>query len=291
MRGLLDDRSGSAAYKRSALGIACYRLLLIAGLGLFPVAGMAQTLVLVHGFQEQGVVWRSSQVAGTLMARGWTDAGNLSLTQNKVLTDEQPPARSGNVFYTLDLPSAAAVSVQGRVLNQYLQAIYAQREEPLILVGHSAGGVVARYWLVAFNTLPVTTLITIATPHLGTPLAGLSDLLVDTPLAEMASRLGMKPLLDSKALYTDLREEKPGNFLYWLNHQSHPVLRYVSVVRSSERPEAFDFVVPASSQDMNNVFTLHQHSEVWRSDDPHFLGVKDGYLLSRIMASQALTRR
>lgn len=258
-------------------------ILLILSLLLLPTTLWAKTVVLIHGFQGTGMDWRKNGVTPPLQQNGWVDAGNLT----PFYTPSHPAIRPSKVFYTVDLPSRAPLLQQAQWLNAYLHAIYAQRQEPLTLVGHSAGGVVARTWLVVERSVPVETLVTIATPNLGTPTANLAAMATDTPMAWfMGNMPGMGKWLDDPAtLYDDLRVEQPGRFLYWLNHQPHPAIRYAALVRDSTlRPDKYDFVVPRDSQNLNNVYALRGQAEYWEVKDNHFLGVADGYALAMLLS-------
>ena len=261
-------------------------ILLIA---LLPGYVAAQTLVLIPGFQSQGMDWRTSQVAAALQERGWVDGGNFTLTRKGMVNPVKLKQRPDKVFYSVDLVTEDKIAEQASMLQAYLQAIYALRDEPLTLTGHSAGGVVARHWLVTANAVPVDALISIASPHLGTPLAGLSSVLAESPdIVNLAQAFGLGSLAEARGLYRDLREEQPGTYLFWLNRQAHPAIRYVSVVRSSERVDTSDIVVPVPSQDMNNVFTLRHKTERWDTEQAHFLTADDGYLLDWVMSQRKL---
>lgn len=251
--------------------------------GVFISVAHAGTVVLIHGFQGQGMDWRKQGITPVMQSAGWADAGHYAWSRDGMRPWVNQQAHAPQVFFTVDLPSTAAIGTQARVLDHYLQAIYQIRQESLTLVGHSAGGIVARYWLVTRHTFPVNALMTIATPHLGTPLANVADLLNDTPLASMANVAGVSALKNARHLARDLREEAPGNFLYWLNHQRHPAIRYVSVIRDSENPDNADFVVPPHRQDMNNVFALHGRNHAIRSQRDHFLSVEDGYRIASVV--------
>ena len=263
-------------------------VVLLCGMLLFPASVWAQTVVLIHGLQGQGMDWRMSHVTPGLQQAGWVDGGNFLMTRNGSYNTLQLSYRPEKIFYTVDLPARAPVMFQAQVLNTHLQRIYAERQEPLMLVGHSAGGLAARSWLVRFASVPVDTLVTIATPHLGTPAADMACFANDTPMGMMASEIGFgKWMDDAEDLYRDMRKEKPGRFLYWLNHQQHPAIRYVSIVRSSQwRPDRLDYFVPEASQDMNKVFALAGRSEVWPVKGAHFLSYKDGRALAAILARQ-----
>lgn len=253
---------------------------------LFPAALWAQTAVLIHGLQGKGMDWRMAGVTPGLQQHGWVDGGNFLMTRQGALNTYQLRQRPAKVFYTLDLPPRAPVMLQAQMLDAYLQRIYAERQEPLTLVGHSAGGLVARGWLTRFASVPVDTLVTVASPHVGTLAADMACLANDTPMGMLASETGFgKWMDDAEDLYRDLRREQPGHFLYWLNHQPHPAIRYASVVRDNEpRPDRFDFFVPRYSQNMNNVYALHGRSEVWPVSGDHFMGITDGQVLASILA-------
>jgi len=253
---------------------------------LLPFPVWAETVVLVHGFQSSGIDWRRQGVTPVLQQNGWVDGGNFLMTPqgpyNALSLMQDRPER---VFFTVDLPSTAPIQFQGQLLQMYLSKIYAQRQEPLTLVGHSAGGVVARYVLLLPGTAPVQTLVTIASPHLGTPLADASKLMTETPAGDMADEMGFsKWASDSENIYRELSEEKPMNFLFMLNHQSYPPIRYVSLVRDNQpRPDRYDFFVPTYSQNMNNIYGLRQQSEVWPVEGGHSLGIPDGYALAAVL--------
>lgn len=245
----------------------------------------AETLVLIPGFQEQGMAWRFQHVTSALESSGWVDGGNLVLTPQGIVNHTALAKHPKKILYTLELPNQLSIAHQAAVLDQYLKAVSAQRQEPLSLVGHSAGGLVGRYWLVNYHSLPVDTLITIATPHTGTPWADFSEVAMNTPLAELATGLGLN-LAKSQQLYKELREERPGNFLYWLNHQPHPAIRYVAIVRKSQGPDSMDLVVPPHSQTMANIFALQGKTETVPSEGQHFLNANDGYWIAKTLAKR-----
>lgn len=246
----------------------------------------AKTVVLIHGFQSDGMEWRMNGVTPVLQQVGWHDGGNFILTPQGPYNALPETGKPENEFYTVTLPSRAPMLLQANLLNIYLQTIYAQRQEPLILVGHSSGGVVARAWLVRWATVPVSSLITIATPHLGSPLADIADQVIGTPMGDFIKALGFdKWGKDSEYFYSDLRREEPGRFLYWLNHQPHPAINYISIVRDNQpRPDRYDFFVPIGSQNMNNVFALRGHSAVLEVESEHFTSLRDGYTLANILS-------
>ena len=132
----------------------------------------------------------------------------------------------------------------------------------------------------------MNALITIATPHLGTPTANVAHLAGNSPIGMIASMAGGDALQDSRGLFSDLKEEKPYNFLYWMNHQPHPAIYYASIIRKNDsitKPNKFDFIVPPPSQNMNNVWALKNRSRVVLSKDNHSLNGKDGLIVANLL--------
>ena len=241
----------------------------------------AETVVLIHGYLSSSSDWKENQVTRPLEAAGWRYGGNYTNTRTAQFGVITPAisdlTAKGKRFYTVDLPADASIQTQAQVLSYYLQHLYNQRKEPLVLVGHSAGGVVARAWLVSPQAVPTKALITIASPHLGTPLASWAALGIKTPLNEMSRMLGIKNFRKSAAIFQDLKKEKPNNYLYQLNHSSHPAIHYISVIRRNKTGfNKFDYVVPRKSQDMNYIYAIRGQSDVLLTEGDHYLSSRDG---------------
>ncbi len=248
--------------------------LLIATLSLSSYAG--QTLVLIHGYLSDGSGWRPLGIIAALQAAGWQDSGHLF--PNASLPGVTPVSPTGRYVYTVTLPSEAPLAVQAQYLDFYLR--YLQQKHPdnsLILVGHSAGGVVARLVMVR-SGIPIKGLITIASPHLGTETAEWGELLSDSPFRWISPFLGLDTINRSEGLYRDLVRENPSSLLFWLNRQPHPKAFYVSIVRA-----ACDEWVPSYSQDMNNVVALRGLAITVTSGGGHSLQPSDGPLLVSLL--------
>ena len=150
----------------------------------------ADSLLLVQGYLGTAGSWRSSGIAAVLHHRGWRDGGHLSMRRGRVVV-RQFAAKSPNRFYTLDLPTEAPIGRQANVLAFYIAHLESQHpSEPIILVGHSAGGVVARLELVRSRRNSLQTLITIASPHLGTRVAELGSTIANSPLGWVTPMMG-----------------------------------------------------------------------------------------------------
>lgn len=256
-----------------------------------PLSLSAKTLVFIHGFLGNADNWQESQVTLPLDYTAWVNAGVYHYTPYGVSMTNISPLSGRNVYYAVNLPSKAGIVEQGQWLNQQLSTIYATRQEPLILVGHSVGGLVARYWLVTQNHVPIQALVTIATPHLGTPHADIAYRL-SKPFASSVARF--LPIDVPEQLLRDIRPENQGqasnHFLFWLNRQKHPDIAYLSIIRrnnvnafSNYTKRNFDLVVPPYSQNMNYVYALRGRSQVVLQDQDHFLNPQDGLWLAQFV--------
>jgi pimeloyl-ACP methyl ester carboxylesterase len=192
--------------------------------------------------------------------------------------------------YIVDLPSEAPVLIQAYQLRQILQAInQAHPGEPLVLVGHSAGGVVARAALVRGGANDVKALITIASPHLGTYRAeqALDATDIPFPFSIVTDFIGGEAYdtaRRSRSLYVDLVRPRPGTLLFWLNNEPHPDIQYFSIVRSETTIMSGDYVVPGYSQDMNNVPALRGKSSHIAIGTRHELEPLDGSVIVNLLA-------
>jgi triacylglycerol lipase len=83
------------------------------------------------------------------------------------------------------LPPVAQIAVRARVLALELERIAAGGRD-VHVIAHSMGGLDARYALSTYGARGVRSLVTVATPHRGTPLAG--------TLARLARAAGFEPL-------------------------------------------------------------------------------------------------
>ena len=254
---------------------------------LTPTQALAETLVLIHGYLGGAADWHHSGITRLLVEAGWADAGQLSLRPQGVHVSRSK-GRGANRFFTLDLPSQAPLLLQSRRLDQYLGHIRMRHPgTALILVGHSAGGVLARLYMVQHPDAGVIALTTIASPHRGTETAELGLLAGQSPLAWLGPIIGIDTLNRSQGLYHDLMRERPNNLLGWLNYQRHPPAMYISIVRGEDN-ETFGFgelIVPTWSQDMNQVYALRGRAQTVTVRGGHALKLDDGKVLVKILES------
>ncbi len=261
---------------------------LLAGLLVLvaSAAARADVAVLVHGYLSSAHSWDSSGVNAVLAANGWQP---LAAVLPPAAVPAVPVA-AANTVYTVTLPSIAPLLVQADLLGYALRGVEARHpNEPITLVGHSAGGVVARLALVRGGTGQVTRLITIAAPHVGTGRAlEALDVTHDSgPIGWLKDFFGGNLYHTVKAsapLLVDLAPPVPGSLLYWLNAQPHPDIDYVSVIRTTPDGFAGDLVVPGFSQDMNQVPALRGRSRVIAAPSQHELLPGDGMLIAQLLA-------
>ena len=249
----------------------------------------AELLVLVHGYLGSARSWESSGVNQALEQDGWRRAGVVTMGP------EGPrllPARAGlqgRKAYTVELPSIAPLMMQADHLQAMLGLIAAHNPgEPIILVGHSAGGVVARIVAVRNGGQGIKGLVSIAAPQLGTARAveALEATSSSGPLGWIKDLFGgglYHTVKHSRGALLDLTPAHPGNLLFWLNGQPHPDIPFHSVVRTGPVGTG-DELVPLYSQDLNNVPALRGRSGVTVVAAGHALAPEDGRAIARIVA-------
>lgn len=254
----------------------------------------AKQLVLIQGYLGSSKSWSEAGITRQLHQQGWRYSGEYYYGSNGVALFEPQIARlnmsdSAHRFYQVNLPTEASIQHQAYYLTAYLKQIRKRfPQQELILVGHSAGGVLARYVMVRSPQLNVARLITIASPHLGTDSAEFGKLVGESPIALLAPMIGAGTLNRSQALYNDLLPELPHRFLYWLNRQPHPQAEYISIVRDHQSPQGGDFIVPEHSQYLENVASLKYRASSFIVKGSHALSAKDGRLLLDLINERVL---
>jgi pimeloyl-ACP methyl ester carboxylesterase len=264
--------------------IACFML---------PSLVLADIAVLIHGYHSSGNVWRYNGITRILAENGWHDAGFYAPNGNRLLLDDD-----GKHLITAELPSEAPIEIQAGLLSQYLQNISRQYpQQKLHLIGHSSGGLVARLSLVNDFAHPrsqdsavqpdfytkVVQLITIATPHLGSPIADMADKASDTPIGFFAPFFGADEINRSERLYKQLGQEDKNYFLFWLNRQPHPPMYYTSIIRANGSILKGDWLVPPRSQNMAYVPAIGASAKIILTPGSHNLKSADGFLLRNLL--------
>jgi len=263
------------------LGLVWFYLSLV--FGITPMA-RADVLVLIHGYLSDATVWDSSGVTAALRAQGWQAGGITGV--NWLLPG--PAQTADRRYYQVSLPSTAPLLVQTEYLLQQLRSLQATYpDQAFTLIGHSAGGVVARLLLLHPQAPKVKALITIASPHLGTARAeqALDATYWTQPVSPLIDFFGgpLATLRHSEGLLVDLIRPRPGNLLHWLNHQPHPQLAYYAIVRGSGPLLLGDDLVPPISQDLNQVPALRGKAQVITVPAEHGLTPQDGWALQLIL--------
>ncbi|MBK1644803.1 hypothetical protein CKO25_09105 [Thiocapsa imhoffii] len=280
---------------RSWLALCC-----ALGLVCASPASAGRILVLVHGYLGDAASWQHSGVLPVLEQAGWRFAGDWQSTPSGVRLE--PAGRPAGEFaiYRVNLPSTAPLMVQSSYLGGMLNAIAQQHPSDTIdLIGHSAGGVVARLALINYGAGTVTRLITIAAPNLGTDRAAQAlDATNDGGLFGGIKRWVVKRQVGedvyrtvqlSRGVLMDLSPPVPGNLLYWLNGSQHPEIAYVAVVRGAAFGMPGDQVVPAPSQDLRLVPALRGRASAQVVPGEHQLTQQDGLLLAQLVSKPAQT--
>lgn len=251
---------------------------------LMSSAIQAETIILLHGYSGDSKQWRNDGVLPVLQRAGFVYQGDFHTVRNHIYQAPVPTvAEKENIVYTVDLPDQLSIELQAVMLGVYLQSIYEKRKEPFVLVGFSAGGLVARAWLTSKYHLPTKALMTIATPHLGTPVAKYAEKIGKTPLKVLVDVATPFNLGHSKKVLQELRPAKKGSYLYWLNHLPHPDIFYYSIIRREKSLLKKDYVVPLYSQDMNNVAGISGRSASLLTVGRHSLTPADGVYILQLL--------
>ena len=261
----------------------------ISTLLLTSFSAHADTLLLIHGYLGDANSWEKSGINTELHQQGWARAGMFQGSpQGPQLLDTKNKNPKHQV-YVATLPSDAPIMIQADVLKNIIDIISQNHEnDKIILVGHSAGGVVARMALIRHQLQNIKALITIASPHIGT---GRADQALDItanhgPFNMVKSFVGgndYNALKHSRGLMVDLRHPQPGNMLYWLNSQPHPDILYASIIRLNNDGGTGDYYVPGFSQNMNNVPALQGQSSTYTTPTDHFLSRQDANTILSII--------
>jgi len=249
----------------------------------------ADVMLLIHGYLGDAISWEKTGINDELHQQGWQRAGMFrgSPQGPKLFVAEHTDA--DKLVYVATLPSNAPAMIQSDALKDIIDIIQIRhKNEAVILVGHSAGGVVARMALIRHQLKNIKGLITIASPHIGT---GRADQALDItanhgPFNMVKSFVGgsdYNALKQSRGLMIDLRHPQPGNMLYWLNSQPHPDIHYSSIIRLDNNGTPGDFYVPGFSQNMNNVPTLRGRSSTFMTNASHFLTREDANIILTII--------
>ncbi|WP_198265669.1 esterase/lipase family protein [sulfur-oxidizing endosymbiont of Gigantopelta aegis] len=260
---------------------------------MLPGLVLADIAVLIHGYHSSGNAWRYNGITRILADNGWHDAGSYSVYGNKLSLDN-----TGKHLVTVELPSEAPIEIQANLLSQYLGDISKRfAQQNLHLIGHSAGALVARLSLVNDYALvsaknstvkaafypKVEQLISIATPHLGSPIADMAEKASDTPIGFFAPLFGADEINRSSRLYKQLGQEDKNYFLFWLNRQPHPPMYYTSIIRANGSILKGDWLVPPRSQNMAYVPAIGAKARVLLTPGTHDLKFADGLLLIRLL--------
>ncbi|MBF0429406.1 MAG: hypothetical protein HQL94_10825 [Magnetococcales bacterium] len=248
----------------------------------------ADVLILTHGYLGSATSWEYSGVVPILVANGWQRAGILQTGPGGVQELPAPGQTAKNKIYLIELPSAAPLGVQADYLAPMISMLTTRHpKERFILVGHSVGGVVLRLAMVRRQIPTPLALITLASPHLGTPRAeqaldATNDVWPIEIVKEFFGGDSYQTLKFSRGLYLDIVRQYPGSRLFWLNNQPHPDTRYFSLVRSTPFVMG-DILVPGPSQDMNNIPALRGRAKTHIVAGGHELAYPDGFILNSLL--------
>jgi triacylglycerol lipase len=258
----------------------------------------ADVLVLIPGYMGSPDSWEKTGINNLLEDHGWQRGGLIIPDTREYFPDpvhRLSSDRAENISYVIDMPWMRPLDEQAVYLDVAMQRVFKMRpDENITLIGHSAGALAARLWLVQYYKPSVIRLVSIAAPNLGTTRAIDALELTDpifAPIDAVRNMFGGKlynTVRRSRDLvydFTPPSRHNP-NVLYWLNQQAHPDIEYVSVVREDRRGYDKDWLVSADSQDLNNVRALRGKSKTYIVSQNHPLSREDGHLLVTILTER-----
>ncbi len=258
---------------------------------LWLPAATAEVAVLLHGLLGSSSSWERVGAVDALHQQGWERAGRLNPGGPSGVLLSRPvlPPRGNRLLYLADIPSLIPLEQQSELLEQMLTTVMNHHpDEPLYLIGHSAGGVVVRMVAVRNRIERLRGIITLASPHLGSPYANLAYDLATLPypfrlLPKLVANDKYRVLRHSRPMIRGLVVARPGTLLHWLNQQPHPDIHYISIIRRQPPSRVDEALVPFWSQDMNRVAALYGRSQMISTLAPHGVTYEDGQLLGVLL--------
>ena len=263
---------------------------------LTSASAQADVLVLIHGWSANANTWIQSGVVPVLEQGNWHYAGIVSASHNQVSVVAPRQTTASNKLYLAHLQAEAPLVIQASQLLAELNYIkQINPDQKIILAGHSAGGVVARLAMIHKSAPQIEKLITIAAPNLGTPRA-----LDGLEVADGKPFFCPGPGIDfvksvfggndydylkvSRPALIDLVPARAGSLIAWLNVQPHPDSDYHAIIHMINQQG--DDIVPAYSQDLNQVTALNGKAQLHVLASEHSLTPADGQLLVSILADR-----
>jgi len=250
----------------------------------------AKTVVLIHGFASGPGTWYKQGIVQQLVAAGFAEGGVLP---------DQP--RSGaieakNAVYVVRMPWWKPLQQQAVWLDSLLKRVYTQRRQPVILVGHSSGGVVARFYTLwpELRRVPIAALITIAAPNLGTPFANWAWRALTSPFGRMLDVMDNRSrrLYAARELLWQLQIDVL-NPIRWMAFAPHPyAIQYMSITHARKWSlvgTGWGIVVPPKYQDLRRVPALGVRARNVVIPVGHGLHRWDGAILQSLLLANLKT--
>lgn len=205
-------------------------------------------VILLHGLGQKADVWNSGATSYFSNDCGMSFGGTLRVTNGSV-SSTSAGGQDGDFYIVSFTNPYDSVAAWGNELDACVRYVRQQTgADRVILIGYSMGGLAARQYLVnRYSDHHVKRLITVGTPHLGSPFAKVwtwkteltscaasSNVLISTPCkAALSAIQGTEDDVpyDAPAVRDLRRPEDGGLYLAKLGKRAHPLdLEYVSVI-------------------------------------------------------------
>ncbi|MFM2133113.1 MAG: hypothetical protein RL156_394 [Bacteroidota bacterium] len=210
---------------------------------------VAYPLLLLHGLGQKAHVWEGAALSSYEQTLGLHFGGVLTMKNGRVQCSKNGsgPSDFFTVSFSNPVDSVAAWSAElEQFINEVLRRTGANK---VTLVGYSMGGVASRLYLTQHQqNHRVQRLITIGSPHLGSPFARVYSLKagIKNSLASSSNPISQAILggalsaveacetdmpFDAPAMRDLIPPDNAGNFLDRLGKAPHPLdVEYVSVI-------------------------------------------------------------
>ncbi|MCF7675217.1 MAG: alpha/beta fold hydrolase, partial [Akkermansiaceae bacterium] len=235
-------------------------------------------VLFIHGLNSNAKTW--DQLKSFLHDHGWLHGGDPKLELGATPAGDSVSGVNSGDFYTMNMSDAGndppsqtlTFCQQGYEVAKVVEKIKSVKgSAKVILVGHSMGGLAARAYLEDFGAWDpsrsrlfqhdVSQLITIGTPHLGSPLPTILD---EWPLA--AALAYLKHIHSNSVAVKALAEDS--DEIYQLNTRALPPdVDYASFIIDGtpiilDGVRTGDGIVPVENQSMAPLEVPGDHEEV-----------------------------
>jgi len=237
------------------------KYLLLLFIFFFSVTFAKTSIIYFHGLggNKTGALDIGLRSSGTIHLENH----KLRIDSNTMENIKDTSRNSGEPYYfTYEYDYSQSIQYSAKFIRKALSEF--PEEDSLILIGYSYGGLISRYYLQKYQDQRVIKYISIATPHLGSPLAYLYHLKdqldheefrrkfendesffskFQMKLKELIEKVENNMSIESKTSSVfELQPANNSNFLDKFQSKKHPTeVEYYCIIAKREYQEIFNF--------------------------------------------------